>query len=200
MDTLLLTTPVFKVTTVELNKLNPVTNPTPAQQLVQKAWLTPSKGADLAVTPPANPADVASIESLIKATYEVISGPAGPRDWNRFQSLFLPQAQMGAIVVTPQGQKAFHSITPQSYQRSNAPFFQQSGFYEEELQRQVLQFGNVATVQSSYQFRFAPSGKVEQRGVNYFTLVKSDNRWWIANLTWQDEEKDLPLPAALQKL
>jgi predicted metalloprotease with PDZ domain len=200
MDTLLLTTPVFKVTTVELNKLNPVINPTPAQQLVQKAWLTPSKGADLAVTPPAIPADVASIESLIKATYDVISGPAGPRDWNRFQSLFLPQAQMGAIVVTPQGQKAFHSITPQSYQRSNAPFFQQSGFYEEELQRQVLQFGNVATVQSSYQFRFAPSGKVEQRGVNYFTLVKSDNRWWIANLMWQDEEKDLPLPAALQKL
>jgi hypothetical protein len=62
-----------------------------------------------------------------------------------------------------------------------------------------MQFGNVATVQSAYQFRFIPGGPVIQRGVNYFTLVHSNGRWWIANLTWQDEEKNLPLPQELER-
>ena len=199
VDTMTLSTAIFKVTVEEINKLEPMPDATAKQKLVQKAWLTAAKNNEVKETPPANPSDVASIDALIKATYDVISGPAGPRNWNRFHSLFLPDAQMGAMAMTPQGQPVFRAITPQSYQRSNAPFFLKNGFYEEELNRNVQQFGNVATVQSSYQFRFTPDGKIEQRGVNYFTLVKSNGRWWITNLTWQDEEKDLPLPAALQK-
>ncbi len=199
VDTMTLSTAIFKVTVEDINKLEPMPDATAKQKLVQKAWLTAAKNNEVKETPPANPSDVASIDALIKATYDVISGPAGPRNWNRFHSLFLPDAQMGAMAMTPQGQSVFRAITPQSYQRSNAPFFLKNGFYEEELNRNVQQFGNVATVQSSYQFRFTPDGKIEQRGVNYFTLVKSNDRWWITNLTWQDEEKDLPLPAALQK-
>jgi hypothetical protein len=128
-----------------------------------------------------------------------MSGAAGPRDWDRFKSLFLPNAQMGAVVRTPSGEQKFFTLTPESYQKSNASFFQQSGFFEEELNRKVMQFGNVATVQSAYQFRMSPAGKVEQRGVNYITLVKTDGRWWISNLVWQEEEKDLPLHAELLK-
>ena len=37
----------------------------------------------------ARPADVASIDAIMRAVYEVISGPAGQkRDWNRMRSLF----------------------------------------------------------------------------------------------------------------
>lgn len=199
IDTMTLSTAIFKVTTVDINKLNPMPGATAKQKLVQKAWLTAAKSNEIKEVPPANPSDVASIDAIVTATYNVISGPAGPRNWNRFYSLFLPDAQMGAIGMTPAGQAIFHSITPQSYQKSNAPFFLKNGFYEEELKRNVMQFGNIATVQSSYQFRFTPDGKIEQRGVNYFTLVKSNDRWWISNLVWQDEEKDLPLPVELQK-
>jgi predicted metalloprotease with PDZ domain len=198
IDTVLLSTPVFKVTSLDVNKLALMANPTSKQQLVQKAWLTVTNNG-VKEMPVANAADVNSIDAIIKATYAVISGPAGPRDWNRFRSLFLPEAELGALVTTPDGKKIFQSFTPEHYQKTNGPFFTQSPFYEEELKRNVQQFGNVASVQSSYQFRFAPGGKVEQRGVNYFTLVKSDGRWWIANLTWQDEEKNLPLPAELDK-
>jgi len=36
----------------------------------------------------ANPADVASIDSIMKAVYDVISGDAGvKRDWDRFRTL-----------------------------------------------------------------------------------------------------------------
>src|SRR5256885_12467159 len=43
----------------------------------------------------ANPADVGSMDSIIKAVYAVISGDAGkPRDWDRFRSLFHPDARL----------------------------------------------------------------------------------------------------------
>ncbi len=173
-------------------------NTTKQQQLVQKVWLTANK-AQVTETPVANPADVKSIDAIIKATYDVISGPAGPRNWNRFYSLFLPEAKLGSIANTTTGKPAYKFISPDNYKKRNAPFFAQSGFFEEELKRNVSQFGNVAGVQSSYQFRFDPTGKIEQRGVNYFTLVYSEGRWWIANLSWQNETKELPLPAELQK-
>ena len=38
--------------------------------------------------PQADSADVASPEAIVAAAYDVISGPAGPRDWDRFRSLF----------------------------------------------------------------------------------------------------------------
>jgi hypothetical protein len=34
--------------------------------------------------PPVNPADVSTIEAIVRASYEVIRGPAGtPRQWRR---------------------------------------------------------------------------------------------------------------------
>ncbi len=41
--------------------------------------------------PTAKPSDVESVDAILKALYDVISGPAGQkRDWDRFRSLFLP--------------------------------------------------------------------------------------------------------------
>jgi hypothetical protein len=43
----------------------------------------------------ADPADVASINAIIRATYDVISGPAGKkRDWNRERALFYAGARL----------------------------------------------------------------------------------------------------------
>lgn len=199
IDTLVLSAPTMKVTVTDLNKLSPMENATAQQQLVQKAWLTVQDANQLHESPPANPADVASIDAIIKTVYEVISGPAGERNWQRFYSLFLPGAQMGAISGTPSGEAVFKSLTPVSYQKTSGAFFRKNGFFEEELGRNIQQFGNVANVQSSYQFRFTKDGKIEQRGVNFFTLVKSKGRWWISNLAWQNENKDLPIPPDLEK-
>ena len=52
---------------------------------------TPSPAA----IPPANPADVATMDSIIAAVYDVISGPAkSQRNWDRFRSLFVPGARL----------------------------------------------------------------------------------------------------------
>ncbi|MFB3112623.1 MAG: hypothetical protein ACE10G_11370, partial [Gemmatimonadales bacterium] len=41
--------------------------------------------------PPADPADVESVDAIVAAVYDVISGAAGQeRDWDRMRSLFIP--------------------------------------------------------------------------------------------------------------
>ena len=189
---------VTMVTTTEKNKLEFMPSATKKQELVRTAWLTTNK-TDAAREFTANSADVASIDAILKAMYEVISGPAGERNWNRFHSLFRPDAKMGASVQRANGTTVFRTFTPAEYQKNNAPHFQQRGFYEEELGREARQFGNLAHVQSAYQYRFDPGAKVEKRGVNYLTLVKADGRWWITQLIWQEENGDNPIPANLQK-
>ncbi|HET7896634.1 MAG TPA: hypothetical protein VFL47_03175, partial [Flavisolibacter sp.] len=187
---------VTMVTVPEKNKLEFLPQPSAKQELVRQAWLT-AKQPEVAQRIPAAPADVSTVDAIIKTTYEVISGPAGPRNWKRFHSLFLPEARMGASVVQQAGDAVFRSFTPTEYQQRNAPFFLQNGFFEEELGREKNEFGNLVQVRSAYQFRFTPQGKVEQRGVNYFTLVKAQGRWWISQLVWQDESNAAPLPAAM---
>src|ERR1044071_6918182 len=64
---------------------NPAPQPSPAP--------APSPSAS-AAAPSARPGDVDSIEHIIAAVYDVISGPAGPRDWDRFRSLYYAGARM----------------------------------------------------------------------------------------------------------
>jgi hypothetical protein len=63
--------------------------------------------AELAAKVPApRPEDVKSRDAILAAIYDVISGPAGTRDWNRFRSLFLPQARFTHARTGPDGSKA----------------------------------------------------------------------------------------------
>ncbi|HBB95831.1 MAG TPA: hypothetical protein DC054_10610, partial [Blastocatellia bacterium] len=55
-------------------------SPTPTPQA------SPTQTA--AAVPPANPADVATMDAIVASLYDVISGPPGARNWDRFRSLF----------------------------------------------------------------------------------------------------------------
>src|ERR1700683_5334348 len=59
----------------------------------------PGQSQDVAVphdsgAMPAAAADVQSIDAILHAAYDAISGPAGPRNWQRFYSLFAPGARL----------------------------------------------------------------------------------------------------------
>jgi hypothetical protein len=71
---------------------------------------------------PANPADVASVDAIIKALYDVISGPAGQkRDWNRFRSLFAPGARLMPTGRRPDGVQVMRSLSPEEYATGIGP-------------------------------------------------------------------------------
>jgi hypothetical protein len=147
--------------------------------------------------PEANPADVASIDAIITAAYDGISGPAGKkRDWDRERSLYFPGARL--IPTARAGEDV--DLAPQildidGFIARVEPYFEISGFYEKEIARRTEQFGRIAHVWSTYESRHDPADPEPfMRGINSIQLFHDGNRWWIVNIYWQQESADHPIP------
>ena len=138
--------------------------------------------------------DQKAINSLITSLYDVISGPAGERDWDRFRSLFHEQAIMGTVGKAKDGISYLNNFDPEGYIEKNGPFFEKNGFFEEEIGRTTNIFGGLAQVFTAYHFRLAEDGPIVRRGINSIQLVKHDDRWVITQLIWQEETEELPIP------
>ena len=143
--------------------------------------------------------DVQSVDGIISALYDVISGPAGERNWSRFSSLYKDQATMGAISEAEDGSLRFFAMTPDEYRERNDEYFKKNGFWEEEMGREVFRFGEMATVHTAFKIKSAKDGKVTRRGVNTVQLVYDQGRWWITNVTWNTEREDNNIPEQLLK-
>ena len=142
--------------------------------------------------PAANPTDVTSIDAIITAAYESISGPAGQkRDWNRVRSLFIPDARL--IPTAKHAGKHDVGLAPQvlnveSYIARVEPYFQANGFFEKEIARRTEQFGRIAHVWSTYESRHNPDDPEPfMRGINSIQLFDDGSRWWIVTIYWQHE-------------
>jgi hypothetical protein len=145
--------------------------------------------------PAANSADVATMDTTIAALYDVISGPPGKRNWDRFRSLFAPGARLIANGVRPTGEVVSRVMTVEDYAQRNGPFFEKNGFFEQEAARSTETFANIAHVFSSYESRHEKEdAKPFQRGINSIQLMNDGKRWWIVTVLWQGEDEKNPLP------
>lgn len=155
--------------------------------------LTPAS----ALTQEANPADVESIDAIITAVYDVISGEAGePRDWDRWHSLFAEGATLSAVVRTQDGSVRRARMTPESYVERSGAALVEGGFIEAEIGRVTEGFGLIAHAFSSYESRRSASdAQPFQRGINSFQLMNDGSRWWVVSVFWQAEGTDNPIPA-----
>ena len=147
----------------------------------------------------ANPADVESIEAIIAAAYDVISGPAGKkRDWKRERSLFISGARL--IPTAVDAGRNDVDLAPQvldvdAYIARVKPYFATAGFYEKEVARRVEQFGQIAHVWSTYESRHDPNdAKPFMRGINSIQLFNDGSRWWILSIYWQHESPQHAIP------
>ena len=150
----------------------------------------------------ANPADVASIDAIMKAVYEVISGDAGQkRDWDRFRSLFHKDAKLIPSGKSRQtGVIGARYMTAEDYVNGSGPMLERDGFHERELARHVDHYGNIAQVFSTYQaFRKKDDKEPFMRGINSFQLLNDGKRWWVMNIFWMAETPDNPIPKEFLK-
>ena len=146
-----------------------------------------------ALAPFAIAGDGDSIDTAVRACYDVISGPAGTRDWVRFRSLFTEGARLIPIRQTAQGSLP-SVMTPDDYQKRAGANFEKSAFYESEVARRVETFGDIAHVFSTYESRRAPGEKPFARGINSFQLVKTGAGWKIMTILWDSEREGLMIP------
>jgi hypothetical protein len=148
----------------------------------------------------ARPEDVSTIEGIVKASYETISGGVGvPRQWGRDRTLFATSVRYISISKDKTGAVKARTSDYQEYLNESDDFLVKQGFTEVELGRKIERFGNVATVLSSYEGRVQSTGKVVTRGVNIFSLYNDGKRWWIQTMLWDEEGPNKPIPAELLK-
>jgi hypothetical protein len=127
--------------------------------------------------------DEFAIEATVLAVCNVISGPAGRRDWNRFKELFAPGA-----LLTSYGKDGPAVMTPDEFIAKSKPYLDEHGFFEWPVETRVERFKDIAQVFCRYESRHAPTDdKPFARGVNHFELVRSGDRWVVSSLVWQEE-------------
>lgn len=133
--------------------------------------------------------DVATIDDIIAANYEVISGPAGqPRDWARYRSLHLPGANLVAVQHARDGTIFVHRLSVSDYASLVGPRLEQEGFFEAEVSRSMERFGHTAVVRSSYEARRTPEdAEPFLRGINTYQLMNDGTRWWIVSVFWEGD-------------
>jgi hypothetical protein len=143
------------------------------------------------------PEDVATLDGIMNAFYEVVSGPKGqPRQWARDRTLYIPGVRF--VSTSKRNGKVYAAVLEhQAYVDAVNPLIFRTGFYEREIHRQTKSFGNITHIFSTYESRETVDGPVTERGVNSLELFNDGKRWWIASVTWDDERPDNPIPADL---
>lgn len=150
----------------------------------------------------ADPADVSTLDGIMKAVYDVISGDAGvKRNWVRFRTLFHKDARLIPTGKNQQtGVYGGNALSPEDYIKRVEPVFAAQGFHERELARHVDQYGNIAQVFSTYHaFRKKDDKEAFLRGINSFQLLNDGKRWWVVTIYWQAETPDNPIPKQFLK-
>ena len=149
----------------------------------------------LLVTMTAYADDTSSIDSIVNAYYEVVSGPEGfiydaDRDTNIHAD--------GALItkVFPDGSFQRHDLSTEQAMIS-VPYDQ--AFFEYEVDRRIERYGNIAHEWSEIEMRTSPEAEPYSGGFNSISLYFKDDRWWISS--WSTQYKDpslnpLKAPAA----
>lgn len=144
------------------------------------------------ITP--RPEDISSIDGIIKAFYEVISGPAGqPRQWARDRTLYTPGVKFFAMEIRD-GKPFANVMTHQQFVDGSNDSMVKNGFIESEIHRVTQKFGNIAHVLSTYEARQKSGGPIIERGINSIQLYYDGKRWWITSAGWDSERADNPIP------
>ncbi len=160
--------------------------------------IVPAQAQQTPDVPEPFPADVETIDGVMAAVYDVISGGAGvERDWDRFRSLFRPEAQLAFGGCNPNnGNCGMRFMSVEDYISGPGQQITQIGFFEKEVHRLEERYGNISHNFSTYESRRTlEDEKPFTGGINSFQLFNDGNRWWVVNIFWQSIESGGPIPA-----
>ena len=135
--------------------------------------------------------DEQAIGTVIDEMYDMISGPAGPRDWSRQANCFLPEARQVRTSIDQDGKPAMLAMGLDEYRENVTPFFMANAFHEVETSRRIDLFGNIAHVWSAYEARTSPSDETPERcGINSIQLFRHPELGWlIIHMIWDNERQ-----------
>ncbi len=141
--------------------------------------------------------DVKTIDAIMKASYEVVSGEKGAkRQWERDNYLHHPKAVYSYFDKKKQEQV---TMTLSEFHKETDDMVFSTAFYEKEINREVRVFGNMAHVWSTYETQLEKDGKVARRGINSIQLIFDNNRWYIISWTFFGETDKHIIPKTFDR-
>ncbi|MCB0278505.1 MAG: hypothetical protein KDD94_03335 [Calditrichaeota bacterium] len=144
------------------------------------------------------PEDVASIDGIINAYYEVVSRPAGQLpDRARDKWIHHPNALVQIVRHQAGGKSSVQTMSIDQYHDNQTA---EHGFFEYEIHRITEQFGSVVHVWSTYAYSSIKNGPVEGRGINSIQLFNDGKRWWVMSWIYDEETGNNPIPADYLKI
>ncbi len=137
--------------------------------------------------------DSREIGAALAVMYEMVSGPAGPRDWSKQDDVFHPACKQMRTGVDEAGMPWIKSFDLDQYSVEADAALAHVDFYEVELRREIRIFGNIAHVWSAYEAKTAPDDEVpERRGINSIQFYNDgQNGWRIISMIWDNERGDM---------
>jgi hypothetical protein len=139
-------------------------------------------------------------EGVVTEIYDMVSFEAGNvPDWDAVRSMFIPEA----VVVLRTSREATTVFSVEGFVDDFVNFVENSpagdrGFTEEILAMHSMVFGDMANVLVLYEAQITGSSRPPTQGVDNFSLIKKDGRWWIVAITNELPTPDRPIPEMLR--
>ena len=171
--------------------------PTVIALLVLAAWpVTSTRAQSTTTIPEANPADVKTIDGIIAALYDVISGAKGKElDSDRLRSLFHPEARLTRAGRSRDGSITAKLWSVDDYVIAAGNYVVQFGLFDNEIHSVREKYGSITHVFSTHESRnSADDEKRLMRGINSIQLMNDGTRWWVVNIFWLQETTSNPIP------
>ncbi len=139
--------------------------------------------------------DVTTLDGIMKAYYDVVSGPAGSLpDVARDQRLHHPSAQVTLLDRKADGTATVNVTTLAGYYQRGGTGPRTRAFYEREISRETQRIGALVHVWSTYEYSEAPAGPPAGRGINSIQMYFDGQRWWILGWVYDDERNGGRVP------
>jgi len=141
-----------------------------------------------------------SSENTVQQLYELVTfEPGTTPDWDKVRDLFIEEA----VIVLRTSWDSTSIFTVDGFigdfvAFAENPNINAAGFKEEILKMEILEFGEMANILVLYEASVTGSERPPQKGVDNFSLIRRDNRWWIISVANEVPTDSRPLPDILQ--
>lgn len=138
--------------------------------------------------------DRRTINAIVLAIYEMLSGPAGLRDYDRVKGFYHPDARLIRTGVDDNGAPFTQVMTVDEHHADVDRKLADLAFLEEEIAHDCEVFGNIARVRSIYRSVYGTGESAQEgRGVNFFHLIRYNSAWTIVSVIWDNERRGLSI-------
>jgi hypothetical protein len=140
--------------------------------------------------------DSHSVQSLIDAYYDCISGPIGEvRDFERLKYLFHSEARLVYSYWNEDSSKAqlmlFNTVDDFI---SKLGYLDKKGFYEHEISNRTHSFSTITQVFSTYEFNVEDKSVPTNKGITSYEVFFDGERYWILSMFWVAENEAYQIP------